>query len=392
MKKIIYLDNAATTPVSDEVFEAMLPWLRTGFGNPSSVYSIGREAKTAIDTARAQVAAAIGATPGEIYFTSCGTESNNWAIKGAAYMQAKKGKNHIITTNYEHHAVLHTCAALERDGYEVTYLPVNADGLVTPEQLEAAVTEKTGLVTIMYANNEIGTVLPIPELAQVCKKYGIIFHTDAVQAVGNVHIDVKEQNIDMLSLTGHKLQAPKGIGALYIRKGVSIRTFMDGGGQEKSKRAGTENTPYIVGLGKAMEIATANLDKNAEHKRALRDRTIRELLKVPHSRLNGSLEHRLPGNVNISFEGIEGEGMLLLLDHAGICASSGSACTSGSLDPSHVLMAIGLVHEMAHGSIRITFDTINTDEDADALLEKLPGIVARLREMSPLWEKITAGE
>lgn len=385
-KRLVYVDNAATTGVSKEVLDAMLPYFTECFGNPSSVYSAGREAKIAIDTARAHVANSIGAQPSEIYFTSCGTESNNWAIRGAAFNQAKKGKKHIITTVFEHHAILHTCQALEEEGFDVTYLEVDKLGLISPEQLEAAIRPDTGIVSIMYANNEIGTIMPIKQLGEICKKHGVLFHTDAVQAIGNVVIDVKDQNIDMLSLTGHKLHAPKGIGVLYIKKGVAIRNLMFGGGQERGKRPGTENTPYIVGLGKALEIATLNLTSSIAHKKALRDRTIDALLKVPYSRLNGDREKRLPGNVNISFEGIEGESMLMFLDMEGICASSGSACTSGSLDPSHVLMSLGLRHEVAHGSVRISYDTINTDEDADLIIEKLPEIVERLRKMSPLWE------
>jgi len=392
MKRFVYADNAATTPVSEQVLEALLPYYKSGYGNPSSVYSIAREAKTAIDDARKKVAAALNADPTEIYFTSCGSEADNWALKGTMRQLAKKGKRHLITTNIEHHAILHTCAALEKEGFEVTYLPVDHNGQITPQQVADAIREDTGLVSIMYANNEIGTILPIPEIGALCRERGVCFHTDAVQAVGNLAIDVKAQNIDMLSLSGHKLNAPKGIGALYIRKGIAIQNFLDGGGQERGRRAGTENVAGIVALGTAIEEVSLHLEERIAHESALRDHCILELLKIPRTRLNGDPVRRLPGNVNISFEGIEGESMLMLLDMNGICASSGSACTSGSLDPSHVLLAIGLPHEVAHGSLRLSWGVQNTMEDVDYVLEVLPPIIERLRSMSPLWEKIAASE
>ncbi|MEF9984204.1 MAG: cysteine desulfurase NifS [Oscillospiraceae bacterium] len=392
MKKVIYLDNSATTPVSPKVLEAMLPYFKDGYGNPSSVYSVGREARIAVEAAREKVAKAINAKPEEIFFTSCGTESDNWALKGAVETLAKKGKKHIITTNFEHHAILHTCNTLEKQGFEVTYLKVDNNGMITAKQVKDAIRDDTAIVSIMYANNEIGSILPIGEIGAVCREKGVWFHTDAVQAMGNVEIDVVEQNIDMLSLTGHKIHAPKGIGALYIRKGISIPNFIDGGAQEKRHRAGTENVPYIVGFGVAMEEASKNLVANVEHRKMLRDRLIESLLKIPHTRLNGHREKRLCTNVNISFEGIEGESMLLMLDMKGICASSGSACTSGSLDPSHVLLAIGLPHEIAHGSLRLSVGEQNTIEEIDYVLEELPKIIERLRAMSPVWDKIILEE
>ena len=384
--RIIYLDHAATTPVRREVLEAMLPYFNEKFGNPSSIYSLGRDSKKAIEESREIVAKAIGAQPREIFFTGSGTEADNWAIKGIAYANRKKGK-HIITTAIEHHAVLHTCQYLESEGFEVTYLPVDADGLVTAEQVRNAIRPDTILVTIMFANNEIGTIQPIEEIGKITKEKGILFHTDAVQAVGNVNINVAEMNIDLLSMSSHKFYGPKGIGALYIKKGVKITSFMHGGAQERGRRASTENVAAIAGFAKAIEIAAANLDQYNEKLLALRDRTIAEIEKqIPYVKLNGHREKRLPGNVNFSFEFIEGESLLLMLDMKGIAASSGSACTSGSLDPSHVLLAIGLPHEIAHGSLRITFGEENSDADVDALLEVLPGIVQRLREMSPLYE------
>ena len=388
MKKIIYMDNAATTSLSQEVLETMMPFFKENFGNPSTIYSIGRNAKKGIELARERVAKALGASPKEIFFTSCGTESDNWAIKGAAFEGLKKGKNHIITSKIEHHAVLHTVQYLEKKGFDVTYLDVDSQGLVNPKDVENAITEKTALVTIMYANNEIGTIEPIEEIGKICKDKGVLFHTDAVQAIGHIPIDVKEQNIDMLSLSAHKFHGPKGIGALYIRKGVRIETFMEGGAQESGKRAGTENTAEIVALGKAIEIACTEIEERNSRLIEKRDKLINELLKIERSKLNGHREKRLPGNVNISFEGIEGESLLLLLDMAGICASSGSACTSGSLDPSHVLLAIGLPHEIAHGSLRLSIDESNTDEEIDFVVKEVSKAVNRLREMSPLWEKI----
>ena len=392
MKKIVYADNAATTPVSPQVLEALLPYYKSEYGNPSSVYSLAQQARAAVDDARKKVADALHAQPNEIYFTSCGTEADNWALKGTMRRLAQKGKRHLITTNIEHHAILHTCAALEKEGFEITYLPVDTYGQIDPAQVEQAIREDTGLVSVMYANNEIGTILPISEIGAICRQKGVLFHTDAVQAVGNVPIDVVAQNIDMLSLSGHKLNAPKGIGALYLRKGVVIDTFMDGGSQERGRRAGTENVAGIVALGTAIAYATQHLDERIAHETALRDRCIQSLLQIPHTRLNGDPVRRLPGNVNVSFEGIEGESMLMMLDMHGICASSGSACTSGSLDPSHVLLAIGLPHEVAHGSLRLSWGVQNTMEEVEYVLETLPPIIQRLRSMSPLWEKITAGE
>lgn len=385
----IYFDHAATTPVKREVLEAMLPYFEEKYGNPSSVYSIGRASKKAIEEARESVAGIIGAEPREIYFTGSGTEADNWAIKGAAYANMKKGK-HIITTSIEHHAVLHTCQYLESDGFEVTYLPVDEYGLVSPEQLEAAIRPDTILISVMYANNEIGTIQPIAEIGRIAKEKGIVFHTDAVQAMGNIRIDVSKLNVDMLSMSSHKFYGPKGVGALYVRKGTKLTSFIHGGAQERGRRASTENVPAIVGLAKALELADKNMDHHNEKLIALRDRTIREIEKnIPFVRLNGHREMRLPGNVNFSFDFIEGESLLLMLDLKGIAASSDSACTSGSLDPSHVLLAIGLSHETAHGSLRITFGDGNTDEEVDYLMEVLPEIVQRLREMSPLYEEVS---
>ena len=390
--RLIYVDNSATTPISKEVLDAMMPWLTEGYGNASSIYSKGREAGWALKGAREQIASILGAQPNEIYFTSGGSESDNWAIKGAAATMAKRGKKHIITSAFEHHAVLHSCAALEKQGFEVTYVPVHENGIVRVEDIEAAIRPDTGLVTIMYSNNEIGTVQPIKEIGALCRKHKIWFHTDAVQAFGHVPINVEEQNIDMLSVSGHKIHAQKGVGMLYVKRGVVLPNLIDGGAQERGKRAGTENIAGIVGLAKAMEIASQNIEERGERTRVLRDKLIDNILKIERTRLNGDREQRLPGNVNISIEGIEGESLLLSLDMYGICASSGSACTSGSLDPSHVLLAIGLCHEVAHGSLRISLSDENTMEDVDRILEVLPGIVERLRSMSPLWEKIQRGE
>ena len=390
--RLIYVDNSATTPISKEVLDAMMPWLTEGYGNASSIYSKGREAGWALKGAREQIASILGAQPNEIYFTSGGSESDNWAIKGAAATMAKRGKKHIITSAFEHHAVLHSCAALEKQGFEVTYVPVHENGIVRVEDIEAAIRPDTGLVTIMYANNEIGTIQPIKEIGALCRKHKIWFHTDAVQAFGHVPINVEEQNIDMLSVSGHKIHAQKGVGLLYVKKGVVLPNLIDGGAQERGKRAGTENIAGIVGLAKAMEIASQNIEERGERTKVLRDKLIDNILKIDRTRLNGDREQRLPGNVNISIEGIEGESLLLSLDMYGICASSGSACTSGSLDPSHVLLAIGLCHEVAHGSLRISLSDENTMEDVDRILEVLPGIVERLRSMSPLWEKFQRGE
>ncbi len=383
----IYMDNAATTRVTEPVFEAMKPYLCEIYGNPSSVHAFGREALTALDRARAQVAGALGASPAEIYFTGCGTESDNWAIRGAAYARKRKG-NHIITTQIEHHAVLHTCQQLEKEGFEVTYLPVDEYGLVHPEELEKALRPETTVVSIMFANNEIGTIEPVAELCKIAKAHGALFHTDAVQAVGHVPIDVKTLDVDMLSLSGHKLHAPKGVGALYIRNGVRIQRFMEGGAQERTQRAGTENMASIVALGAAIELAVGKLDENVAKIAAMRDRLIERILgEIPYARLNGHPEKRLPGNVNVCFRFIEGEALLLSLDLKGVAGSSGSACTSGSLDPSHVLLAIGLPHEIAHGSLRLTLSEENTMEEVDYAVDALKEIVQRLRAMSPLYDE-----
>ena len=384
--KNIYFDHAATTSVKPEVLETMLPYFTKKYGNPSSIYSLGRETKKAIDDTREKVAKALNALPKEIFFTSGGSESDNWAIKGFAFANEKKGK-HIITTNIEHHAVLHTCKYLEKYGFEVTYVPVDNKGIVHVEDIEKAIRPDTILISAMFANNEIGTIQPIKEIGALAKGKGICLHTDAVQAIGNVPIDVKDMNIDMLSLSAHKFYGPKGVGVLYIRDGVRISPMIHGGAQERGKRAGTENVPGIVGLGEAIDLANENIDEYSIKLMNLRDRAIKEILeKIPYSRLNGDEKNRLPGNVNISFEFIEGESILLMLDMKGICASSGSACTSGSLDPSHVLLAIGLPHEIAHGSLRLTFGEENTDSDLDYLLETLPPIIEKLRAMSPLYD------
>ncbi len=391
-KRFIYADNAATTQVSEEVLNAMMPYFRTEYGNASSIYKLGRDAQAAIVRARETVAAAIGADPSEIYFTSCGSEADNWAVKGICERLAPKGKKHIVTSVFEHHAILHTCQDMEKKGYEVTYVPIDSEGMVNPEDIRNAIRDDTALVTIMYANNEIGTIQPIEEIAEICHEKGVVFHTDAVQAVGHVEIDVHKQGIDMLSLSGHKIHAQKGIGALYVRKGLSLPNLIHGGAQERNKRAGTENIPAIVGLAKAMEIACNNIPEKAAKITKMRNRLIDGILKIERTRLNGSREKRLPGNCNISIEGIEGESLLLMLDMYGICASSGSACTSGSLDPSHVLLALGLKHEVAHGSLRLSIDESFTDEDIDYILDAVPKVVERLRAMSPLWEKIVKNE
>ncbi len=383
----IYFDNAATTPVRKEVLEAVLPYFSEYYGNASSVYDIARIGKKALEEAREKVAKAFNADVSEIFFTGGGTEADNWAIKGVAEALTGKGK-HIITTNIEHHAVLHTCQYLEKKGYEVTYLPVDEYGLVSREDVEKAIRPDTILITIMFANNEIGTIMPVKEIGELAREKGIYFHTDAVQAAGHIKIDVKDMKIDLMSISGHKLGAPKGIGALYVRKGVKIESLIHGGAQERRKRAGTENIPAIVGLGKAVELAVGEIEEESKRLSYLRDKLINGILEtIPYSRLNGHREKRLPGNCNVSFEFIEGEGMLLLLDMKGIYASSGSACTSGSLDPSHVLLAIGLPHEKAHGSVRISLGRENTEEEVDLLLRELPPIVERLRSMSPLYEE-----
>lgn len=391
-ERFIYFDHAATTPLKKEVLDEMIPYLTEKYGNPSTIYSIGREAKKAIDIAREKVAKALNADISEIYFTSGGTESDNWAIKGAAYANQKKGK-HIITTTIEHHAVLHVCKYLQEQGFEVTYVPVEENGIVDPNKIKDAIRDDTILITVMFANNEIGTIQPIKEIAKIAKEKGIIFHTDAVQAVGNIKVDVKELDVDLLSLSAHKFFGPKGVGALYIKKGTKIHPYEHGGAQEKNRRAGTENVAGIVGLGKAIELATQNIEEHNQRLIKLRDKLIDGILSnIDYVRLNGDREKRLPNNANFSFEFIEGESLLLLLDMKGIAASSGSACTSGSLDPSHVLLAIGLPHEIAHGSLRITLGDENTQEDIDYLLKELPIIVNRLREMSPLYEAVKKGE
>ncbi|SHE89717.1 cysteine desulfurase NifS [Clostridium fallax] len=388
MNKTTYMDYAATTYVKPEVLEEMMPYFTEKFGNPSSFYGLARETKMAIDKARDRVAKALNCDPSEVYFTGGGSESDNWALKGIASAYRNKGK-HIITTKIEHHAVLHTCQYLEKLGFKVTYLDVDSEGFIDLEQLKNSITDETILVSIMFANNEIGTIEPIKEIGKICKERNVLFHTDAVQAIGNVKIDVKELNIDLLSLAGHKIYGPKGIGVLYIRKGIRIDNLVHGGGQERSRRAGTENIASIVGMGKAIELATENLDDHIKRLTVLRDKLIDGLTKIPYTRLNGPIgDKRLPGNVNVSFEFIEGEGILLMLDFEGICASSGSACASGSLDPSHVLLSIGLPHEVAHGSLRLSLGDGSTEEDVNKVLEVLPKIVDRLRQMSPLYENV----
>ncbi|MDE5741505.1 MAG: cysteine desulfurase NifS [Oscillospiraceae bacterium] len=391
-KRFIYADNAATTAVSKRVLDAMLPYMTEQFGNPSSIYKLGRDAEKAITEVREKIASAIGCSASEIFFTSGGSEADNWAIRSAAIRLGAKGKKHIITTNFEHHAVLHTCEFLEKQGFEVTYLPVDEMGLITAEQVKNAIREDTALVTIMYANNEIGTIMPIKEIGEVCREKGVWFHTDAVQAVGNVPINVKEQNIDMMSCSGHKIHAQKGIGFLYVKKGIPMTNLIFGGAQERGRRAGTENVPAIMGLGEAVTAACENIPEKIKRLSKMRDRLIEGITKIPCSRLNGDPRQRLCGNVNISFLGVEGESLLLLLDANGICASSGSACTSGSLDPSHVLLALGLPHEVAHGSMRLTISDEITDEDIDYILEVVPKVVERIRGMSPLWEDIQNGK
>ncbi|MGI6238461.1 MAG: cysteine desulfurase NifS [Christensenellales bacterium] len=381
----VYMDNAATTRISQPVLEAMLPYLSEAYGNPSSIHWFGREAKKAVEAAREQVADALNAKPGEIYFTASGTESDNWAIRGAAYARKAKGR-HIITSAIEHHAVLHTCMQLEKEGFTVTYLPVDAEGLIDPAALENELREDTILVTIMAANSEIGVIQPIVELAAIAKAKGVWFHTDAVQLIGAQAVDVREWGIDMLSLSGHKFHGPKGVGALYIRSGVKIGRFVEGGAQERSQRAGTENLAGIVGLGKAIALARADVEARADALTKMRDHLIRRILsEIPDTRLNGHATKRLPGNVNVSFHYIEGEALLLSLDLKGIAGSSGSACTSGSLDPSHVLLAIGLPHEIAHGSLRLTLSEENTMAECDYVVESLKEVVQKLRDMSPMY-------
>ena len=388
----IYVDNAATTKTSRTAIEAMLPYMDKIYGNPSSLHSVGQAAADALRKAREEAAEVLGCEPNEITFTSGGSEADNQALVSAAAIGARKGKKHIISTAFEHHAILHTLKKLEKEGFEVTRLDVHENGLVSAQQVADAIREDTCLVSVMYANNEIGSIQPIAEIGAVCKEKGVIFHTDAVQAVGHVHINVKEENIDMLSLSAHKFHGPKGVGLLYARKGVRLTNIIEGGAQERGKRAGTENIPGIVGMVAALKEANANIDANAEKVSALRDRLIEGLEKIPHSALNGDRTKRLPGNVSFCFEGIEGESLLLLLDAKGICASSGSACTSGSLDPSHVLLAIGRPHEVAHGSLRLTLSEENTQEEVDYIIEETTKVVKYLRELSPVWKELLSGE
>lgn len=387
MTKRIYLDYSATTPVKQEVVNAMLPYFTETFGNASSIHSFGRDAKNSINKVRETVANFLNASADEIYFTGGGSESDNWAIRGVAQAYKAKG-NHIITTTIEHHAVLHTCEALEKEGFEVTYLPVDADGKINMAELEAAIKDTTTLITIMAVNNEIGTVLPIKEIGALARSKGVLFHTDAVQALGNIALDVQDMNIDLMSMSSHKIYGPKGVGALYIKKGVRIKNLIEGGAQERKRRAGTENVPGIIGFGKAVEIAAENFDNHVKHLTTLRDRLRKGIMEqIPYTKLNGHPTDRHPGNVNVCFEFIEGESLLLSLDLVGIAGSSGSACTSGSLDPSHVLMAIGLPHEIAHGSLRLTIGDFTTEEDVDYTIENLVTIVDRLRSYSPLYDK-----
>lgn len=388
----IYVDNAATTKTSRTAIEAMLPYMDKIYGNPSSLHSVGQAAADALRKAREEAAEVLGCEPNEITFTSGGSEADNQALVSAAAIGARKGKKHIISTAFEHHAILHTLKKLEKEGFEVTLLDVHENGMVSAQQVADAIREDTCFVSVMYANNEIGSIQPIAEIGAVCKEKGVIFHTDAVQAVGHVHINVKEENIDMLSLSAHKFHGPKGVGLLYARKGVRLTNIIEGGAQERGKRAGTENIPGIVGMVAALKEANANIDANAEKVSALRDRLIEGLEKIPHSALNGDRTKRLPGNVSFCFEGIEGESLLLLLDAKGICASSGSACTSGSLDPSHVLLAIGRPHEVAHGSLRLTLSEENTQEEVDYIIEETTKVVKYLRDLSPVWKELLSGE
>ena len=388
----VYADNAATTSVSKTALDAMMPYLTTLYGNPSSLYSFAQKAKEALEDARKTVADIIGAEPKEIYVTSGGSEADNQAIVSMAKFGALKGKKHLISTKFEHHAVLHTLKQLEKQGFEVTLLDVHEDGVVRLEDVEAAIREDTALVTVMFANNEIGTVQPIKEIGALCRSKGIPFHTDAVQAAGHMPINVKEMNIDLLSMSGHKFHAPKGVGVLYAKKGMPLFNIIEGGAQERGKRAGTENIPGIVALAAALKESVDNMEANTAKIIPMRDKLFAELSKIPHSKINGSLEHHVPGTVNMCFEGIEGESLLLLLDSKGICASSGSACTSGSLDPSHVLLAIGLPHEVAHGSLRLSIGEYNTMEEIDHIIEVVPGIVEYLRSISPVWEDLENGK
>lgn len=391
MSKTIYVDNAATTAMSDRAIEAMTPYLKGVYGNPSSLHTVGQIAKEALDKARADIAQCIGAKPSEIFFTSGGSEADNQALRSAAYTALAKGKRHIISTAFEHHAVLHTLKKLEKEGFEVTYLDVHEQGAVDARQVENAIREDTALVTIMYANNEIGTIQPIKEIGEVCKNHKIVFHTDAVQAVGHIPVNVVTDNIDMLCASAHKFHGPKGVGFLYCRTGVPLKTFIEGGAQERGRRAGTENIAGVVSMAVALSEAVANLNVNMPKLAYLRDKLIDGLSRIPHSKLNGARGNRLPATVNMCFEGIEGESLLLLLDAKGICASSGSACTSGSLDPSHVLLALGLPHEVAHGSLRLSLSESNTEEEIDYIIEEVPKVVNYLRSISPVWEELEKG-
>ncbi len=392
MEKVIYLDNAATTAMSDGAIAAMQPYFKGLYGNPSSLHTVGQRAKEELEGFRARIARRLNCDAGEVYFTSGGSEADNQAIRSAAILGSRKGKKHIVTTAFEHHAVLHTLKKLEKEGFEVTYLDVHSNGLVTAEEVKTVLRPDTALVTVMFANNEVGTIQPIAEIGAVCRAAGVVFHTDAVQAAGHVPVDVRAQNIDMLSLSAHKFKGPKGVGVLYCKKGLPLLTFVEGGAQERGKRAGTENLAGIAGMAEALDEAVENMPASSQKIAALRDRLIDGLLKIPHSRLNGDRQSRLPGNVNMCFEGIEGESLLLLLDAKGICASSGSACTSGSLDPSHVLLALGLPHEVAHGSLRLTLSDETTKEDIDYVLKCVPEVVGYLRSISPVWEDLETGK
>ena len=389
MERLVYADNAATTRLLPEVLDSMMPYLTEQYGNPSSLYSFGQAARGAVTEARRTIAGCLHCREDEVYFTSGGSEADNWAIKMTAHMMAKKGKKHLISTAFEHHAVLHALDSLKKEGFEVTLLPVHDNGIVRAEDLRAALRDDTALVSVMFANNEIGTLQPVAELAAICREKGVLFHTDAVQAVGHVPVDFEGMGFDMLSLSAHKFHGPRGVGCLLLRKGIRLPNLIDGGAQERGRRAGTENTAGIVGMATALQLACDRMAAVTPRVVAMRDRLIDGLLhSVPRCRLNGDREKRLPGNVNISFEGVEGESLLLMLDMKGICASSGSACTSGSLDPSHVLLAIGLIHEVAHGSLRLTLSEDNTEEDVDHILKTVPAVVSRLRDMSPLWERL----
>ena len=387
MKKFVYCDNAATTPVAPEVIEEITRALAQDWGNPSGLYSKGQESRAAVESAREKIACLIGCTPAEVFFTSCGSESNNWAIKGTALARSKKGR-HIISTGYEHHSVLHALKALERDGFEVTTIMPDSRGIIDPADIESAIRPDTILICAMFVNNEIGTINPVKEISEVAKKHGVAYFCDAVQAVGHIPVNVSEFGVDMLSFSGHKFNAPKGVGCLFVKKGTPLRNLIDGGGQERGKRAGTENLPYIIGMAKALELAVSRFDDNKKVA-AMRDRLANGLLAIPYSRINGCMDHRLPGNLNMSFEFVEGESLLLLCDAAGICLSTGSACSSASLEPSHVLLSIGVPAEIAHGSLRFSLSHENTDEDVDYILKTIPDVVARLRAMSPLYDERT---